>query len=76
MESMKYDLYCLPIYKSMTNDETEKMDSILRKLDLILIVFLAEKGIQQRDIAKILVLSTKTIVKIFGKNYERIQVRK
>ena len=50
----------------MVNSEAKKIDSILKRLDLILIVMLAERGIQQRDIAKILGLSTKTIVKIFN----------
>ena len=51
----------------------EKLDDISKKLDLLIIVSLAKSGIKQQEIAKIVGMSTKTIVKIFGKNYEKIQ---
>jgi len=51
----------------------DKFNEVLKRLDIITIIMLAQSGVSQRDIAKILGMSTKTIVKIFGKNYEKIQ---
>ena len=54
----------------MMNDS--KIDEITKKLDLLIIIALAKQGVSQNDIAKIVGMSTKTIVKIFGKNYEKL----
>ena len=54
----------------MTED---KLEEISNRLEIITIILLAKSGISQREIAKMLGMSTKTIVKIFGKNYEKIQ---
>ena len=51
----------------------EQLEKISKKLDIIITILLAKSGVQQREIAKMLGMSTKTIVKMFGKNYERIQ---
>jgi len=51
----------------------DKFKEVLKRLDVIIVIMLAKSGVSQREIAKILGMSTKTIVKIFGKNYEKIQ---
>jgi len=49
---------------------------IMKKLDLILIVLLAKSGLSQKEIAKILGISTKKIWEIFGDKFSKVQVTK
>lgn len=52
---------------------SENTDSIIKKLDLILIILLAKSGLSQKEIAQILGMSNKTVGKIFGKSYDKLQ---
>ena len=54
----------------------EQPNEITKKLDLILIILLAKSGFTQREIAKIMGISTKTIWKLFGKSYDKFEVKK
>ena len=56
---------------AVTETEIDLKD-IIQKLNMVLIISLAEKGIQQKQIAKILGMSNKTISKTFGKNYDKL----
>lgn len=56
----------------MSTDQNE-LKEISKKLDLLLIILLAKSGLSQRDISKILGISSKTIWKMFGTSYEKIQ---
>jgi len=45
---------------------------ILNRLDVISIFLLAQKGLSQGEIGKILGISNKTVQAIYGKNYTKI----
>jgi len=49
------------------------MDDIIRRLDIIVVLLLSQKGLGQKDIAKILGISHDKIQDIFGQNYIKIQ---
>ena len=54
----------------MTDDNIEP---ITKKLDLIIIILLARSGFSQKEIAKVLGISTKKIWEIFGSTFSKIQ---
>ena len=49
---------------------------ILRRLDVISIFLLAQKGLSQQEIGKILGISADTIQEIYGKKYTKILPQK
>lgn len=52
------------------------MAPVLKKLDLIIMILLARAGFSQREIAKILGISTKKIWEIFGDKFSKVQETK
>jgi len=50
--------------------------AVLRRLDVISIFLLAQKGLNQHEIGKILGMGTDTIKAIYGKNYAKILPKK
>ncbi len=59
----------------MTNDSKLQKD-VLRRLDVISIFLLAQKGLNQKEIGKILGISPHTIIEIYGNNYNKILPKK
>ena len=57
---------------ALSGEAESELKDVIQKLNMVLIVLLAEKGIPQKQIAKILGMSNKTISKIFGKNYDKL----
>jgi len=53
--------------------EPQKMDDIIRRLDVISIFLLSQKGFTQKEIGKILGISHDKIQAIYGKSYAKIQ---
>jgi len=53
--------------------DTKKFDDIIRRLDIISVLLLAQKGLSQNEIGKILGISPHKIQDIFGNNYAKIQ---
>jgi len=47
-------------------------DEIIKRLDVISIFLLAQKGLNQHEIGKILGISSDKIQDIYGKNYTKI----
>ncbi len=56
--------------------DKEIQKEILRRLDVISIFLLAQKGFEQNEIGKILGISPHTIRAIYGKNYSKILPKK
>lgn len=56
--------------------ESNKQDDLIRRLDVISIFLLAQKGLSQKEIAKILGVGDNRIQELFGKNYTKIQPKK
>ena len=59
----------------MTKDSKEH-DDLIRRLDVIAIFLLAQKGLTQKEIAKILGVSDNRVQELYGKNYTKIQLDK
>ena len=59
----------------MEKDSKIQKDMI-RRLDVISIFLLAQKGLNQKEIGKILGISSDTIQEIYGKNYAKILPQK
>ena len=58
-------------------EKNSKLENdILRRLDVISIFLLAQKGLNQSEIAKILGISNHTVQEIYGKNYSKILPQK
>ncbi len=59
----------------MVKDEKldKSNDEIIRRLDIIAIFLLAQKGLSQKEIAKTLAISDRRIQEIFGDRYKKIQ---
>ena len=57
----------------MEKNEPKKQDDIIRRLDIISIFLLSQKGLPQKEIAKILGIGDNRIQEIFGDNYTKIQ---
>lgn len=58
------------------NKDSEKNDDVIRRLDIISIFLLAQKGLSQKQIAKILGVGDNRIQELFGNNYTKIQPKK
>ena len=56
--------------------ESKLEKDILRRLDVISIFLLAQKGLSQKEIGKILGISHDTIQEIYGENYTKILPKK
>ena len=56
--------------------ESKLEKDILKRLDVISIFLLAQKGLNQKEIGKILGIGADTITKIYGKNYSKILPQK
>ena len=56
--------------------DLENSEDILRRLDIISVFLLAQKGLTQKEIAKILGVGDNRIQELFGKNYTKIQSKK
>lgn len=56
----------------MEKNESKEHEEIVRRLDVISIFLLSQKGLTQREIGKILGVSGDKIRNIFGKNYAKI----
>jgi len=52
------------------------MDEIIRRLDVISIFLLSQKGLTQKEIGKILNVGDNRIQEIFGDKYTKIQPEK
>ena len=59
----------------MTND-SEKNNDVIRRLDIISIFLLAQKGLSQKQIARILGVGDNRIQELFGEHYTKIQPEK
>ena len=51
-------------------------DEIIRRLDVISIFLLAQKGLNQHEIGKILSISPDKIQELYGENYTKILPKK
>ena len=58
------------------NKDSENNDDVIRRLDIISIFLLAQKGLSQKQIAKILGVGDNRIQELFGNNYTKIQPKK
>jgi len=56
--------------------DSKKLDDIIRRLDIICVLMLLEKGVDQNDIGKILGISPHKIRDIFGKFFTEISSSK
>ena len=56
--------------------ESKFQKDIIRKLDVISIFLLAQKGLNQKEIGKIQGISPDTIQDIYGQNYTKILPKK
>lgn len=56
--------------------ESQKLDEIIRRLDVISVFLLSQKGLTQKEIGKILGVGDNRIQELFGKNYTKIQLKK
>ena len=56
--------------------EPQKIDEIIRRLDVISVFLLSQKGLTQKEIGKILGVGDNRIQELFGKNYTKIQLKK
>jgi len=56
----------------MKKNESKEHDELIRRLDVISIFLLSQKGLTQKEIGKILGISHDKIQDIFGKNYAKI----
>lgn len=52
---------------------SKKLDDAIRRLDILSILLLVDKGLSQKEIAKALGISSDKIQDIFGKSYSKIQ---
>jgi len=57
---------------NMAKKESNNNDEILRRLDVIAIYLLAQKGFKQKEISKILKVGDHRIKEIFGDTYTKI----
>jgi len=53
--------------------DAKEHDEIIRRLDVISIFLLSQKGLTQKEIAKILGVGDNRIQELFGNNYTKIQ---
>jgi len=56
--------------------DSKLQKDMLRRLDVISIFLLAQKGLNQKEIGKILGISHDRIQELFGKNYTKILSKK
>jgi len=56
----------------MKKNESKENEDIVRRLDVISIFLLSQKGLNQKEIGKILGISNDKIQEIFGKSYAKI----
>lgn len=60
----------------MKKKDPNEQEQLIRRLDVISIFLLSQKGLTQKEIAKILGVGDNRIQELFGKNYTKIQPRK
>lgn len=60
----------------MPETDTEKLDNIVKKLDLLIAIFLAKNGMNREEIAEILGMSYKTIERMFAGKFNKIKPMK
>lgn len=56
----------------MEKNELKENNDVIRRLDVISIFLLSQKGLNQKEIGKILGISADKIQNIYGKSYAKI----
>ncbi|NWG37055.1 MAG: helix-turn-helix domain-containing protein [Nitrososphaera sp.] len=56
--------------------DDRKLGDISKRLDMIIVLMLADRGLTQSEIAKILGVSSKTIERLFASSFNKIQRNK